>query len=160
MQQLCFSLTILWHCLSLRFESKLIFSSPVARAEFPKCAGTLSAGFWTWNSNTLTTWYQELTYWKRLWHWEVLAAGGEGDNWRWDGSMDMSLSELGELLMDREAWPAAIHGVSKSQTRLSVWTELNFKSQTNLLINVTLKVLSGSQDIWNINISHLKKMTF
>ena len=70
---------------------------------------------------------------------------------RWlDGiidSMDMSLSKLQLLLIDRKAWHAAVHGVAKSQTRLSNWTEVNWteRLKCSLLLRsfLTLRELIG-----------------
>ena len=46
---------------------------------------------WSWNSNTLATWWEELTHWKRSWFWERLRAGGEGDDRGWDVWMALQI---------------------------------------------------------------------
>ena len=75
---------------------------------------------WSWSSNTLATWCEEVTHWKRSWFWERLRAEGEGGDQGWDGdSMDMSWSKPQDIVKYRKVWRAAVHGIAKSRTWLS-----------------------------------------
>ena len=81
------------------------------------------------NSNTLATWCEELTHWKRPWCWKRLRAGGEGDDRGWDGWM-ASLTWWTWVWVDSRSWwwtgrPGLLWFMrSQSQTQLSDWTEL------------------------------------
>ena len=91
-------------------------------------------------------------HWKRPWCWEGLGAGGEGDDRGWDGWMASPtrwtwVSKLRELVMDREAWRAVIHGATKSWTRLSDWTEPNHFFKLNNILQENYKAIYSLTDM-------------
>ena len=94
---------------------------------------------WSWNSNTLATWCEELTYLKRLWCWEGLGAGGEEDNRGWDGWMASPTQWTWVWVNSRNWWwtgrPDVLrfmgsHRVRHDWATQRNWTELNIRTKT------------------------------
>ena len=88
---------------------------------------------WSWSSNTLATWYEELTHLKRPWHWERLKAGGVGDVRGWEGCMTSLIQWAWVWFSSRSWWWTGKPGLLQSmglqiRTWLSDWTELNVLS--------------------------------
>ena len=94
---------------------------------------------WSWNSNTLATWCEELTHLKRPWYWERLKAGGEGDDRGWAG-WTASLTQWTLVSVNSGSWwwterPGMLQSMGSQRVGYDWATELNhFFIQFSLLI--------------------------
>ena len=103
---------------------------------------------WSWNSNTLATWCQELTHWKRPWYWERLKAGGEGDNRGWDDWM-ASLTRWTWIWAGSGSWwwtgrPGVLWFMGLQRVRHDRVTELNWTKLNVFIVMLQYTKMSSS----------------
>ena len=95
---------------------------------------------WSWNSNTLATWWEDLTHLKRPWCWERLKVGGEGDDRRWDGWME-SLTQWTWVWVNSRCWwwtgrPGMLQSKASQRVKHDWVTELNWTSYRGTHLNM------------------------
>ena len=108
---------------------------------------------WSWNSNTLAAWCEELTYLKRPWCWERLKAGGEGDNRGWDGWMAL-LTQWTWVWVNSRGWwwtgrPGVLQFTGSQRVGHDWMTELNWPAWRGLLLySAFLCLLGTGASLW------------
>ena len=105
---------------------------------------------WSWYSNSLATWWEELTHLKRPWSWERLKVGGKGDDRGWDGWM-ASLTQWTWVWVSSRSWwwtgrPGVLQSMGSQKVRHDWVTELNspWSSLPSWIISPSFKVLFKS----------------
>ena len=119
---------------------------------------------WSWNSNTLPTWCEELTHLKRPWCWERLRAGGEGDNRGWDGWM-ASPTQWTWVWVDFKSWwwtgmPGVLQFMGSQRVRHDWVTELNWISFLRFSLCPSIFLLSSLDMFWIVAFSFLSGRFF
>ena len=97
---------------------------------------------WSWNSNTLATWCEEVTYWKRPWCWERLKTGGEGDDRGWDGWM-ASLTLWTWVWVSSRSWwwtgrPGMLQSMGSQRVRYYWVTELKIYGEIPIFLQMRI----------------------
>ena len=110
---------------------------------------------WSWNSNTLATWCEELTHWKRPWCWERLRAGGEGYYRGWDGWM-ASPTWWTWVWVNSGSWwwtgrPGMLQSMGSQRVRHNWATELNWTSYNKKNLEMKVKMYHFVVVVWSLS---------
>ena len=143
--------------LELQCWKRLLSVPWTARRSNQSILKEISPGFhwkdwcWSWNSNTSANSCEELTLWQRLWCWEVLGAGGEGEDRGWDGWMASPTRRIWIWVNSGSWWWTGRPGMlqflrSQSRTWLSNWSELNWT--WNLVLMSMNSAMPSGHEIW------------